>query len=72
MIDKIIRLIKDMSIKARLWLKKNITIELAMHVCESTEETRKQIEVIEETKPNEINKEGNVNRKASNINDLQL
>lgn len=55
MVDKIICSIKDVKLREKLWLKKNVNLQDAVNLCKSNEETKKQLEVLEE-KQNEINK----------------
>lgn len=55
LLDKIICSIKDVKLREKLWLKKNIDLSEAINICKSSEETKKQLEFLED-KQNEINK----------------
>lgn len=48
MLDKIICSIKDVKLREKLWLKKDINLTEALDMCRSSEETKRQLEVIEE------------------------
>lgn len=56
LVDKIISSVKDIKLREKLWLEKDLKLEKAIEICKSSEETKKQLEIIESQKENEIRK----------------